>query len=128
MASHMATIATLPRGVSDYIAVFDLTAFAVTREGRFVVTRNPAGAASAWRCEAKEARRLTRHARKSGADIPAAARELGVLVTVHHVAMQRAGASVSRIDVALAEAQRSGAMKFFDAEHRANNGRERLAV
>jgi hypothetical protein len=50
--------------------------------------------------------------------IAAAARELGVPVTAHHVAIQRAGASVARIDAALAEAQRCGTMKFFNAEYR----------
>ena len=34
----MATIPTLPRGVSDYVAAFDLTAIAVTRDGCLVVT------------------------------------------------------------------------------------------
>jgi hypothetical protein len=32
--------------------------------------------------------------------------------------MQRAGASVARIDAAFAEAQRCGTMKFFNAEYR----------
>ncbi len=114
----MATIPTLPRGVSDYVAAFDLTAIAVTRDGRLVVTRNPTGASSAWWGQAKEAGRLFRHARKDGGDIPAAARELGVTVTMHHVAILRAGASVARFDAALAEAQRCGTMKFFNAEYR----------
>lgn len=114
----MATIPTLPRGVSDYVAAFDLTSIAVTRDGRLVVTRNPAGAASAWWCPATDASRLVRHARKDSGDIPAAARELGVPVTAHHVAMQRAGAAVARIDAALAEAKRCGTMRFFNAEYR----------
>jgi hypothetical protein len=114
----MATIPTLPRGVSDYVAAFDLTSIAVTRDGRLVVTRNPAGAASAWWCPAKEASRIVRHARKDSGDIPAAAKALGVPVTVHHVAIQRAGASVARIDAALAQAQRDGAMRAFNTEYR----------
>ena len=51
----MATIPTLPHGVSDYVAAFDLTSIAVTRDGRLVVTRNPAGAAAVWLCPAKGA-------------------------------------------------------------------------
>jgi len=39
----MTTIPALPRGVSDYVAAFDLTAVCVTRDGRLVVSRNPAG-------------------------------------------------------------------------------------
>jgi hypothetical protein len=43
---------------------------------------------------AKEASRLVRHARKDSGDIPGAARALGVPVTVHHVAVQRAADAV----------------------------------
>src|ERR1700731_4882839 len=112
----MATIPPLPRGIG--VAAFDLTSIAVTRDGRLVVTRNPAGATAAWWCPAREASRVVRHARKDSGDVEAAARALGVPVTVHHVAIQRAGAAVARIDAALAEAQRTGAMKFFNAEYR----------
>jgi hypothetical protein len=115
----MTTIPTLPRGVSAYVAAFDLTSIAVTRDdGRLVVTRNPAGATAAWWCPAREASRVVRHARRDSGDVEAAARALGVPVTVHHVAVQRAAASVARIDAALVEAQRTGAMKFFNAEYR----------
>jgi hypothetical protein len=41
-----------------------------------------------------------------------------VPITEHHVVMQRAGASIARIDAALAEAQRCGTMSFFNAEYR----------
>lgn len=114
----MATIPPLPHGVAQYVAAFDLTSIAVTRDGRLIVTRNPAGTEAAWWCPAKEASRVVRHARKDSGDIEAAARELGVPVTVHRVAMQRAGASVARIDAALTEAQRCGLMSFFNAEYR----------
>ncbi len=114
----MATIPPLPRGVSAYVAAFDLASIAITRYHRLVVTRNPSGAEAAWWCEAKHASRLVRHARKLGGDVEGAARELRVTATVHHVAVQRAAASVARIDAALAQAQRCGAMKFFNAEYR----------
>jgi len=114
----MATIPTLPRGVSAYVAAFDLISIAVTSDGRLVVTGNPAGAAAAWWCEARAARGVVRHARQDGGDIPTAARELGVAITAHEVVMQRVTASVARIDAALAEAQRSGAMRFFNPEYR----------
>jgi len=87
----MATIPPLPRGVSDYVAAFDLTSIAVTRDNRLMVTRNPAGAVSSWWCPAKEASRIVHHARRDHGDIPTAANALGVPVTVHHVAIQRAG-------------------------------------
>jgi hypothetical protein len=83
-----------------------------------VVTRNPAGAASAWWCPAREADHLIRHVREDSGDVAAAAIAFGVPLTVHHVAVQRAAASVARIDAALAEAQRRGAMRFFNAEYR----------
>jgi hypothetical protein len=71
------------------------------------LTPNLASAASAWWCEA----------RKDSGDIPAAAKALGVPVTVHHVAIQRADA-VGRIEAALAEVQGNGAMRAFNAEYR----------
>ena len=115
----MATILPkLPHGVSAYVAAFDLTSIAVTRDGRLIVTRNPAGATAAWWCPAREASRVVRHARRDSGDVEAAARALGVPVTVHHVAIQRAGAAVARIDAALVEAQRSGLLRFFNAEYR----------
>jgi hypothetical protein len=60
----MATIPTLPHGVSGYVAAVDLTSIAETRDGRLVVTRNPAGASLAW-CPAKEASRRQKNARKA---------------------------------------------------------------
>ena len=43
----MTTIPPLARGVADYVAAFDLTSIAVTRDRRVIVTRDPAGANSA---------------------------------------------------------------------------------
>jgi hypothetical protein len=114
----MATIPPLPRGIAGYIRAFDLTAIARTRDGRLIVSRNPAGAAAAWWCPAREASRIVRHARKDSGDVEGAARALGVPLTVHHVAVQRAAASVGRIDAALAAAQRGGTMRFFNSEYR----------
>jgi hypothetical protein len=53
----MATIPPLPHGVAAYVRAFDLTSIAVTRDGRLVVTRNPAGAQAAWWCSATDASR-----------------------------------------------------------------------
>jgi hypothetical protein len=50
-----ATIAPLPRAVMDYIAAFNLAAVCRYRDGRLGVTRNSAGAAAAWWCEAVKA-------------------------------------------------------------------------
>jgi hypothetical protein len=43
---------------------------------------------------------------------------LGVPLTVHHVAVQRAADAAGRIEAALTEAQRTGAMRAFNAEYR----------
>jgi hypothetical protein len=112
------TIPTLPRGVADYVAAFDLTSIARSRDHRLVVSRNPAGAESAWWCEAKQASAIVRRARQDHGDVEAAARALGVLVTAHAIAMQRSAAAVARIEVALAEAQRNGLMSHFNATYR----------
>ena len=68
-----------------------------------------------------------RHARKSGGDVEAAARELGVPATLHHVAMQRAASAVERIDAAMAQAQRCGSLAFFNAEYRRRRTAARAA-
>jgi hypothetical protein len=102
------TIPPLPHGVADYVAAFDLTAIAVSRDRRLIVTRDPAGAESAWWCEAKAASAIVRRARADHGDIPASACALGVTVTMHHVAVQRAADAVGRIEAALTEAQRTG--------------------
>jgi hypothetical protein len=43
--------------VRDYLCAFDLTAIAVTRDGRISATTDPAGAQAAWWCEAVKAGR-----------------------------------------------------------------------
>ena len=114
----MTTIPTLPRGVSDCVAAFDLAAIAITRDNRLAVTRNPAGMTLAWWCQAKQASAIVRRARRDSGDVEAAARALGVPVGEHHTAMQRAADAVSQIDAALTDAQQRGLLVAFNKEYR----------
>jgi hypothetical protein len=72
------------------------------RDGRLGVTRNPAGAAAAWWCEAVKARAVLRLARKGDGDIPAAARALGVVLTDHATVLTRAKDALAKIDAGMA--------------------------
>jgi hypothetical protein len=93
----------------DYIAALDLAALCQYRDGRIGLTRNPAGAAAAWWCEAVKAGPVIRAARRHGGDIPAAARALGVALTDHATVLARATAAVAKIEAGMAWAQRTGA-------------------
>jgi hypothetical protein len=114
-----ATIAPLPPPIAEYLARFDLTALAVSRDGRVIVTRNPTGAKAAWWCQAGDAgpllRWLTEH---RSADVPFAARTLERTVTEHATVVQRVAAAVGRIETGLDAAARRGLLKNFNAAYR----------
>jgi hypothetical protein len=113
------TIAPLPPAITDYISRFDLTALAVTRDNRVVVTRNPAGAKAAWWCKAEDAGPLLRWLiSRLSHDAPYAARTLGLTVTEHEVVVQRAAAAVARLETGLDAAQKKGLLKSFNAAYR----------
>jgi hypothetical protein len=59
-------IAPLPPAIADYLARFDLMALALTRDNRVIATRNQAGAAAAWWCQAKDAGRSLRWVQQHG--------------------------------------------------------------
>ena len=48
-------IKRLPQNMCEYITRFDLTAIALTRDGRLISTRDPVGAEAAWWAEAGKA-------------------------------------------------------------------------
>jgi hypothetical protein len=84
--------------VIDYIAAFDRAAVCRYADGRLGVTRNPAGTAAAWWCEAAKAGPVIRAARqRSSGDIPEAARVLGIALAEHATVLARAQAAVARI-------------------------------
>jgi hypothetical protein len=100
----------LPPPIAEYVARFDLTAIAVTRDGgRVIVTRDPAGARAAWWCKSEDAgsilRWLVSHLSQ---DVPYAARTLERTVTEHATVVQRAAAALSRIELGLDQAQKQG--------------------
>jgi hypothetical protein len=121
MASN-AAIAPLPPAIAEYVARFDLTAVAVTRDGRVIVTRDPSGARAkaAWWCVASDAGPLLRWLLERGShDVPFAARTLGSTVTEHATVVQRAATALGRIDAGLDKAQEDGLLRSFNAAYRA---------
>jgi hypothetical protein len=112
------SIEPLSPGVRDYLRAFDLTAIAVTANGRIKATRNPAGAEAAGWCVARDASSVIRVARKRGDHIPAAARALGVTLTDHATVLARAKAAVAKIEAGMAWAQRTGVLHEFNQEYR----------
>jgi hypothetical protein len=115
------TIPPLPPAIGEYVRRFDLAAIAATRDGRVVVTRDPAGACAAWWCKAEDAgpilRWLVSHLSH---DAPFAARTLGLAVTEHATMVQRAAVAVARIETGLDAAQKSGPLKSFNAAYKAH--------
>jgi hypothetical protein len=111
------SIKPLSPAVRDYLRAFDLTAFAVWAEGRISATRDPAGAETAWWCEAAKAAPVIRQARRHNVDIPAGARALGVELTDHATVLARANAAVARIEAGMAWAQRTGVLHEFNQEY-----------
>jgi hypothetical protein len=115
------SIPPLPPPIADYVARFDLTALAVTRDGRVIVTRDPAGARAAWWCRAEDAgpilRWLVSHLSH---DAPYAARTLGLVVTEHETVVQRAAAAVARIELGLDKAQKEGLLTQFNRAYKAH--------
>ena len=83
------SIEPLSAAVRDYFRAFDLTAIALMRDGCITAKRDPAGAATAWWCEAVKAGPVIRAARRHGGDIPSAARALGVALTGHATVLAR---------------------------------------
>jgi hypothetical protein len=107
------TIAALPPNVAGYIVAFDLSAVAVTRDGRLIATRDPSGCARAWWASARDIGQFMRHwadmpakvtlqlerpisqttkpvAMADLVDIPTTAAALGIVVTEHSEVLARA--------------------------------------
>jgi hypothetical protein len=120
----MTTIPSLPRATRGYLRAFDLRAVSVSCHGQVRATVDPTGAAMAWWCTAKQARRVAVEAQRNGGDIPAAGQTLQVPLTPHSAVVQRAAQAVARIEAGLTSAQGRGALAFFNAEFR----RRRLAA
>ena len=111
-------IPSLARAAADYVHAFNIAAVCVYRDGRIGVSRNPVGVAQAWWLQTDEAGAVIREGRKNGGDIPAAARELGVMLTAHDVVIARAKAATARVENALSGAQARGDLQFFNREYK----------
>jgi hypothetical protein len=115
------SIPPLPPAIAEYVARFDLTAIAVTRDNRVIVSGDPAGAKAAWWCQAEDAGQiLSWLLEHRSLDAPYAARTLGLTVTEHETVVQRAAAAVARIEIGLDQAQKQGLLKQFNATYRAH--------
>jgi hypothetical protein len=115
------TIAPLPPAIASYVGRFELTALAVTRDNRIIVTRDPAGAKAAWWCKAEDAGPLLRWlVSHLSHDAPYAARTLRLVVTEHATVVQRAAAAVARIEVGLDRAQKEGLLAQFNRAYKAH--------
>jgi hypothetical protein len=108
-----------------YLTAFPrIAAIALTRDGRLVISRNPAGAERAWWLHEERAGELLRLAGANGRDVPAAAAQLGIQLTDHATVVQRATASVARLSAQTDRAQLRGDLTAFNREYR----RRRLAA
>jgi hypothetical protein len=112
------SIEPLPPAERDFLRAFDLTALMVGSDGGIHARRDPTGAAAAWWCEAREAGRVVRLARKLAGDVPSAAQALGVTVTEHAAVLTRAEAAVAKIEAGMAWAQRTGVLHELNREYR----------
>jgi hypothetical protein len=101
-------ITPLSKAVADYIKAFDLVALVVWRDGRIGATRDPAGAARAWWCQAASVGMVVKAARRNGADIETAARSTGGEIVGHAVVLARAEAAIAKINSGMQWAQRAG--------------------
>jgi len=109
----------LEPAVRSYIAAFDLFAVAEFRDGTVTVTRNPAGAVSAYWCEGKrEAGFIVKLAQEGRMSLPDAAQRLHLRIGPHAAVVAKATASVEKLNNALIKAHGDGAMRLFNRLYR----------
>ena len=101
-------IKRLSPALLDYVHSFDLTALAIYRDGRIGITRDPAGATSAWWCEAAKAGTVLKVAQRHG--VEAAVRGL----VEHKVIVASVTAAVAKLDERMHWAQQTGALAAFN--------------
>ena len=90
----------------------------MTRDGRLIATKNPAGHEAAWWLAARDIGSVPKRAREDHDEIPAAAAALGVRTVEHSAIMQRTEALVAKLNSRLRTAQRNGDVGFFNREYR----------
>ena len=110
-------LAALTPAARRYLKAFNLRAIARTRDGRLIVTRDPAECAEAWWCARQHAGKVAKGARADHLDVEAAAQRLGLTVTAHDIVLQRVAYSTTRLDQLLERAQHDGLLSFFNTEY-----------
>jgi hypothetical protein len=110
-------IEKIPGDVRFHLHAFDTIAIAITNRGRFVLTTDPAGHRQAWWLRRRDGNRLLEEARHCR-DVEAAAKKLGIRVTVHDRCMARTNEGLGRLDTILDQAKANGTLARFHDEYR----------
>ena len=111
-------IPAIRASVLRYFESFDLSAIAVTRDGRLVSTRNPSGLECAWWGKATEIGPVLDRARADHGDVAAAAAALRIRLVPHADALQRTETLVARLDARMHTAQAGGDLQAFNKAYR----------
>jgi hypothetical protein len=104
--------------VRNYLSSFGAIAIVLTRRGSIVMVQNPTGYEAAWWVKKADAQRLIDASRERG-DVETAARQLGIAVTAHEIALLRTDRQLARLDAILANAKHNGDLKRFNSTYRA---------
>jgi hypothetical protein len=111
-------IPAIQASVLKYFETFDLSAIAVTRDRRLLVTRNPSGLECAWWGQSVDLGLVLARARADHGDVEAAAAALRIRLVPHADALQRTETIVRRLDARVAQAQQSGDLGFVNREYK----------
>lgn len=111
--------------VRAYLRSHEAVALVCYASGRISVTRDvgrpslgPAMAAVWWVASASQALAVQHQCEvQDTGDVVSIAEALGVVLTSHAVAVERASACVAAIDAAMAEAKQNGMLKFFNSSY-----------
>jgi hypothetical protein len=112
------SIPAIAKSVLSYFQTFDLSAIARTRDGRLLVTRDPAGHEAAWWGRATEIGSVLGRARADHGDVVAAAAALRIKLVPHAEALQRTEQLVTKLDARMHTAQTGGDLSAFNKAYR----------
>jgi hypothetical protein len=111
-------IPKVPLAARQYLSSFDSIAIALTSKGSLIAVSNPTGYEACWWVRKQDAQRLVDAARERG-NVELSAKQLGIAITPHEVALMRTDKALARLDAILADAQRNGDLKTFNRTYRA---------
>jgi hypothetical protein len=119
----MIAVAVPSPSVRAYLRASNIACVAVLADGTVTavcdVGRLQQPASDAWWTTAASALAIMRHCREHGTiDVLAVAGALHIPITPHAVAVERAQCAVERIDAALVDAKRRGALSFLNSGYR----------